>query len=459
MVIIYSESKPAMAAQWIRFENAIYDAAGKLDPTLAQCILDRKPLTLGDFLPPPQDEGEYTIGFKDKGTTPIYDEEKKKLYDKAADLLMDKAVDAYTLHLKNWKSFFYRIKAQIDHDTTSRVEMSDDWAKIKQTNDTGGLMRLLQQVCTHGTDRDYLPERIFNCLSTLINTKQGKHNPSDFGETTTSNGQVLKDVVGATVFGHMPTLQEFIINRCSDLNFAPSELEAQSRATKELVYARCDDCMIGCIMTLRSNKEKSDMNTEVHKSLLSKHGEAFAMSANEAVDQMVGFELLKKNSGNSNSTNKQNRNTRNDTSSAVVLMEISDAAASTGPNMRGQHSKEFRCYHCGEPGHSQYNCPLLTPEERQAKYVENMKARETRSNENPSGNQRIEDAVHFAFSNDRSDNGVEPESGNAHDESIADRFIFCQITDEASIAETPNGRGPAPDFCRGRALNRRHEAR
>ena len=38
------------------------------------------------------------------------------------------------------------------------------------------------------------------------------------------------------------------------------------------------------------------MNAEVHKSLLSKHGGAFAMSTTEAVDQMVGYETLKRSS-------------------------------------------------------------------------------------------------------------------------------------------------------------------
>ena len=82
-----------MAGQWIRFESAIYNAAGKLDPTLAQAITDRKPFTLGDFLPPAQDESEYTIG-RDKDNNPIYDEQTKKLYEKAGELLMSKAVDA-----------------------------------------------------------------------------------------------------------------------------------------------------------------------------------------------------------------------------------------------------------------------------------------------------------------------------------------------------------------------------
>jgi len=47
-------------------------------------------------------------------------------------------------------------------------------------------------------------------------------------------------------------------------------------------------------MTLRSNKDKSEMNAEVHKTLLSKYGSAFAMSTTKAVDQMARYEMLKR---------------------------------------------------------------------------------------------------------------------------------------------------------------------
>ena len=39
------------------------------------------------------------------------------------------------------------------------------------------------------------------------------------------------------------------------------------------------------------------MYNEVQKSMLSNHGDAFAMSGSEAVDQMIGFEQLKRTIG------------------------------------------------------------------------------------------------------------------------------------------------------------------
>ena len=220
-------------------------------------------------------------------------------------------------------------------------------------------MKLVQQVCVHGTDRDYLPERIINCLAALINTKQGRHTPTEFGETTASNNQVLRDVVGHSIFGQMPILQEFIINRYDDLSFDFADLSKQPDSVKNTVSNRCDECIMGCNMTLRSNKERSDMNTEIHKSLLSKHGDAFAMTTTEAAEQMVGFELLKQRSiamsGGKKTTGTGNNG---DTSSAIVLLGVSE--------------QEFKCYNCQKVGHSQYKCPDLNTKERQALYKQNM---------------------------------------------------------------------------------------
>ena len=70
-------------------------------------------------------------------------------------------------------------------------------------------------------------------------------------------------------------------------------------------------------MMMISNKEISDMYNEVQKSLLSKHGDAFAMSGSEAVDQMIGFEQLKRTIGGGV------KNNNGDTSSAVLLLYVS----------------------------------------------------------------------------------------------------------------------------------------
>ena len=67
------------------------------------------------------------------------------------------------------------------------------------------------------------------------------------------------------------------------------------------------------------------MYNEVQKSLLSKHGDALAMSRSEAVDQMIGFEQLKRTIGG------RVKNNNGDTSSAVVLLGINKDVESNEP--------------------------------------------------------------------------------------------------------------------------------
>ena len=269
-VIIYSDNKANMASQYIKFENAVYLAAGKAAPALTKAIDAKRPLALKDFVNMTTfDPADYTTIDKDGNKS--VDKAMEKIYKTASGMMVAKAVDEYTSYGKSSNAFYYRIKAMIDPETTTRMETSDRWPKIKNDRDPGGLMKLLQRICVHGTDRDYLPERIINCLSTLLTTKQGKQTPSEFKESMTSNHDVFVDVAGVSIFSLMPSLQEFVLDKNADLDFAIEDLENQSEDNKKRLSDKCVDCILGCNMTLRCNKEKSDMNTEVHKSLLSKH--------------------------------------------------------------------------------------------------------------------------------------------------------------------------------------------
>ena len=344
----------------------------------------------------------------------------------------------YSTYLKNWETFSFRIKAQIDKETTSRLEMNTEWEKIKAKSNAGGLMRLIQAVCVHGTDRDYIPERVINCFATLFNSKQGKATPSEFSETMTSNHQVLVDVLGVNVFGLIPILQEFVIDRYDDLNFKFKDFNLQNAETRGLVSQRCVDCILGCNMTLRSNKERSDMSAEVHKSLLSKHEDAFAMNTAEAVDQMIGFEALKRAS-----PKQAKYQGSGDTSSAIMLMGVSS------PNP----DKEFRCYNCNEEGHSQYKCPKLNSKERQSLYLKSHKSPDESSDSNNNivsqavlihlgGNlsdEEEEDDIIYATNEEleEDDHTIYIDNEPRYDDEsgeIVKNFVLCQISDGDEIS-------------------------
>ena len=69
-----------------------------------------------------------------------------------------------------------------------------------------------------------------------------------------SSMQVLCDVAGADIFGLFPNLQKLLINKCDDITYDYSDLEDQSAKDKAALSYRCTDCIIGCNMTMRSNK-------------------------------------------------------------------------------------------------------------------------------------------------------------------------------------------------------------
>jgi len=151
-VIIYSENRALMASQWIKFESAVYHAAGMVDASLARSITKSEPLTLADFLTPDTDySSEYTS--KDEDGNDVIDPKKKALYDRAEELMVVNSVTNYTVYIKSWQSFFFRIIAQIDPETIYRLKRSHDWTKIEDKFNAGGLMRLIQTVCVHGTDQ------------------------------------------------------------------------------------------------------------------------------------------------------------------------------------------------------------------------------------------------------------------------------------------------------------------
>ena len=256
-VMMFSENKAFMSAQFIKFEAAIYNAAGKASPALSREIDIKRPLVLKDFITDMvHDPMDYTT--YDYEGNEVIDKKIKKIYDKAdADASKD-SVENYHTYKEAVKVFFFRVKGQIDEELTTRIETSDAWPVIKKNRDTSGLMKLLQTVCIHGSDRDYYPERLIKSINNVFNTKQGKQTPNEFKNAMTSNMKVLCDVAGTDIFGLFPNLQKFLISKCDDIPYHHTNLENQSEEDKADLYSRCTECIIGCNMTMRSNKERSN---------------------------------------------------------------------------------------------------------------------------------------------------------------------------------------------------------
>ena len=74
-----------------------------------------------------------------------------------------------------------------------------------------------------------------------------------------SSMQVLCDVAGADIFRLFPNLQKFLINMCDDIAYEYADLKNQSAEDKAALSDICTDCIIGCNMRMRSNKEISDV--------------------------------------------------------------------------------------------------------------------------------------------------------------------------------------------------------
>ena len=68
-IIIYSESQASISAQWVKFENVVYNDAGRVGPMVARAIETREIHQLGAFLRKPIDPAEYNLGRDKQGNT------------------------------------------------------------------------------------------------------------------------------------------------------------------------------------------------------------------------------------------------------------------------------------------------------------------------------------------------------------------------------------------------------
>ena len=364
VILVWVANRIVMSKSFVQFDLGIKNAAGKDNADVAKSLENNVTLTLKDFKPDFHDPILYkdtivTIA-SDGSQTFSDDVSLKEFLVKADELLVAKAVDNYKAYVNKSKCLYYRIRGQLDAGILQQLKMIPEWTIIQKNFNPVETMRLLHAVCFYGSIREYGPELVMIAVQAVLNQKQGKQSPSEFSDQTGSNALVLEELIGVNIWGQMPFLQKHVIDKCDDLSFEFDKLTTQSKVTQELVALRCQDVMLGCTMTVNSNKSKSDMYTDVKKTVLTnKEAKIFATDRTQAVDQMVGYEKLyagRPNKGN-------NSRSDGDTSSAVILVGVPDTNTNDDATVtvpKRAEGSEISCWSCEEIGHSMYKCPHLS---------------------------------------------------------------------------------------------------
>ena len=105
--------------------------------------------------------------------------------------------------------------------------------------------------------------------------------PQEFKDALESNMKIVNGVMGFNMFAKSPELQKFIISKCSSITFTFEEIDNQTNADKKKLDDKCTEHMIGCLMTMNHNRDKSNMFDEVKRSLLAKNDDAFPTSGKQ----------------------------------------------------------------------------------------------------------------------------------------------------------------------------------
>ena len=360
VTIIWSPNKQNMTKQFTVFTNSVITVSGKISEEMGISIAQQSKLSCTHFMPEPEDDSEWT---NDDGTI---DEDKKKFVEKLNEFNSNMKAVAASLakYALDWKTMFPWIFGQLCTETQQRLMRSKNWASISAERDPGKLMKLLQVLCLHGSDAAYPVEILLNALSDYVNRKQGGMTPTEFSDVTSSNLDVFSDLAGIpegrSLYGYLPTMQQFIIDKFPDeFSFELEDLNSQSEKVIQLLHAKCEEAALACHLTIKSNPTRSAMNIKVHENALTNNPNAFAMDRATAVDQLIGYEELKRKASNApraatnnSGGNKHARQSGGDTTEAIVLVEVSDT------------NDGVTCWHCNEPGHYRNECPKLSVEER-----------------------------------------------------------------------------------------------
>ena len=150
-----------------------------------------------------------------------------------------------------------------------------------------------------------------------------------------------------------------MINMSDDFAFDAQDYEIQTAEVKRQVHKKCEDLLLGCIMTIFSNRTKSDTYIEARRNQLAGNLGGYATDATSAVRLLLGNEALKKAGSNprkpSNNIGGDKSAGSGDTSETLAFVGI------TGPPNDSGES----CWNCGAVDHIRYDCPKLSEAQKQ----------------------------------------------------------------------------------------------
>ena len=297
-VIVWCSSIPQMTERYNDFNRSVITVAGNISSQMGTSIDNQEKLRLGDFLPATADETEWL----DTNGDVVPD--VKKFYDDIAALELQEISKKVAKYNDDWARMFSKILGQLCPETQANLFRSKTWISIDEERDPGKLMKLLQLVCFSGSDSTYAIESIINSITELVNRKQENNPPVQFSNIVGANMEVVKDMAeippGETFFGHIPRIQRFVMEKYPlEFQFKLKDLHLEDETMVQLLHNRCEEVVLGCLITIRSNPSRSDMNVEVHKNMLSSH-DAFPLDRVTAIHQLSGYEEFKKRGNNNN---------------------------------------------------------------------------------------------------------------------------------------------------------------
>ena len=298
-VLVYSPDTAIMLKQLQVFLPRVEDAAGMISGEMGKSIKQQKAISLVDLVAKLQTIPKSSYTIKDADGKETVDIDLKARMDRIQDRVIQRIADNYSKFVSDWKRFYATILGQLCPATKEELRRSDGWETVADKMDPGALLCLIQSTCLYGNDKDYYPERALAAMQGITTIQQGNSTPSEFAELMKTGmkifEQLLKIPPGETFYGQFLGMREYAVSVSDKFNFDIKDYDSQSTAVKHLVHQKCEDLMIGCTMTVRSNRSKSDTHLEARKNQLAGNPGGYATDAASAVNILVGNEMLKRN--------------------------------------------------------------------------------------------------------------------------------------------------------------------